>query len=137
MRKPSMNPRDGLPQDARLRHRCGGSMRVGDGECWAACCEPPYTEVFSKRGTGVGLHLGHRAAQLHHLRTKTSVFQRPFAKVGALSIAKLPADSSRDLGIMRPDVPPPNPEPHPEDLPSCRGALDRRRLAVLRSQSQP
>jgi len=29
MRKLSMDPRDGFPQDARLGHRCGGSMGVG------------------------------------------------------------------------------------------------------------
>lgn len=82
---------------------------MGDGECRATCCEPPYTEVFPKRGADVGLPLGRRAAQLHHLQTTTSVFRRPFAKVDALSITKLPADSSRDLGIMRPDVPPRTP----------------------------
>jgi len=29
MRKPPMDPRDSFPQDARLRHRCGGLMGVG------------------------------------------------------------------------------------------------------------
>jgi hypothetical protein len=107
MRKLSMDPRDGFPQDARLRHRCGGSMggEVGDGERCTPCCEPPYTEVFLSAelvsgSTSVAALLDWTTSD-----TKASVFWRPFAKVGALPTAELPADSARDMGITTPDGP--------------------------------
>jgi hypothetical protein len=107
MRKLSMDPRDSFPQDARLRHRCGGLMGVGvgDGERCTPCCEPPYTEVFLSAELVSGSTSVAAQPNCTTSDTKASVFRRPFAKVGALPTAELPANSARELGTMTSDVP--------------------------------
>lgn len=78
---------------------------VGDGEHWAPCCEPPYTDVFPIAELVSGSTSVAALLDWTNSDTKASVFRRPFAKVGALPTAELPADSARDMGITTPDVP--------------------------------
>ena len=107
MRKPPMDPRDSFPQDARLRHRCGGSTGVGSATVnaglRAANCRIP--RFFALRSWCRAPPRSPRCSTGPPPTPKPAVFRRPFAKVGALSIAKLPADSARDLGITTPDGP--------------------------------
>jgi hypothetical protein len=106
MRKLSMDPRDSFPQDARLRHRCGGSTGVG----WAtvnAGLRAPNRRIptfFPSRSCCRAPPRSPRCSTGPPPTPKTSVCRRPFEKVGALPTAELPADSARDMGITTPDV---------------------------------